>query len=67
MEPGRLLRISEVAERLGVHDRTVRRLINTGEIAAVKLGHGKRSPIRVPADELEAWLYAAPDESEEEN
>jgi len=52
----RLLTISETARRLRVSDVTVRRLIRRGELSAVQLG-GKGSAVRIPVDELDAWLY----------
>jgi excisionase family DNA binding protein len=51
-----LLTVKEAATRLGYHPATVRKKIERGEIPAVQLG-GKGSAIRVPADELEGWLY----------
>jgi excisionase family DNA binding protein len=38
---------------------TVRRYIANGQIPALQLG-GKGTPVRVPADELEAWLESGP-------
>ena len=49
--------VAEVAERLRVSEKTVRRLIAAGLLPAVRLG-GPRTAIRVAADELERWLYA---------
>ena len=51
----RLLRIPEVARALDVHRDTVYRRIARGDIPAVRLGDG-RAALRVPADELAAWL-----------
>jgi excisionase family DNA binding protein len=51
----RLLMVPEVADRLRVSVKTVRRLIETGEVPAVRLG-AKRHAIRVDERELEAWL-----------
>jgi excisionase family DNA binding protein len=58
----RLLTIDEVAQRLGVSRRTVQRKIAAGELPALGLG-GRRSPVRIDEAELEAWLYAAPQEA----
>ena len=55
-----LLTVAEVADRLGLHHKTVRRLIHAGELPGIKLGRGIKSPLRVPADELSRWLYANP-------
>jgi excisionase family DNA binding protein len=52
----RLLTVGEVAERLGVSRRTIERKIASGELPALRLG-GRRSPLRVDAAELQAWLY----------
>jgi excisionase family DNA binding protein len=59
---GRLLTVREVATRLGVNERTVRRKIEAGVLPAVRLGPG-RSAIRVDADELERFLYGPPEEA----
>jgi excisionase family DNA binding protein len=56
-EDANLLTVRQVAERLQVSLWTAYRKVESGEIPAVKLGTGKRSPIRVDADELERWLY----------
>ena len=50
-----LLRISEVAARLNVHVATVRRLIERGELQAVKIGKN----IRVQPADLDAYIQAA--------
>src|SRR5262249_22759516 len=52
-----LLTVEEVAERLRVSIWSVYRRIESGEIPAVRLGSGPRSPIRVDESELEQWLY----------
>ena len=46
------LRVSEVAEALGVDQETVRRALVRGELPGRKLG----STWLVPVRELEAWL-----------
>jgi excisionase family DNA binding protein len=53
---GRLLRASEVAERLGVDPSTVYRLIERGSLPALQLG-GKGHTVRIDERELGAWLY----------
>lgn len=50
--PGRLLRLDEVAARLSVAVVTVRRLIKTGDLKAVKVGKA----IRVRPADLEEYL-----------
>lgn len=47
-----LLSVKETASRLGLHEKTVRRKIASGELPAVQLG-GPGSALRVP---LEDWL-----------
>ena len=52
--PAQLLSIQQVASRLQLSTRTVRRKIQGGAIPAMRLG--ELGPLRVPADELEAYL-----------
>lgn len=51
-----LLTVPEVAARLKVSLWTVYRKVESGEIPAVKLGTGKRSPVRIDPAELDEWL-----------
>lgn len=52
--PDRLLKLEEVAERLGVHRDTVRHWVYKGLIPAIRLpGNAGR---RIRESELEAWL-----------
>ena len=51
-----LLTVQEAAERLRVSEDTVRRRIREGALPALQLG-GRRSPVRIVAGELDAWLY----------
>lgn len=44
--------IEEVAQAVGVHPTTVRRLIKNGKLAAIRVGR----QIRIPRQELEAFL-----------
>ena len=53
----KLLTVAEVAERLQVSLWTAYRKIEAGLIPAVRLGSGKRAPIRVSEAELERWLF----------
>ena len=48
----RLLTITEVAERLGVTVRHVRRLVHERRIPFIKWGH----LLRFDPDEVEAWI-----------
>jgi excisionase family DNA binding protein len=50
-----LMTIGDVAELLGVSQRTVRRWIDDGRLKAIQLG-GRRAPVRVDPRELEQWL-----------
>jgi excisionase family DNA binding protein len=52
---GPLLTIADVAARLNVSEKTVRRMVERSDLPVVRLGH--RS-LRVDPDELEAWLYS---------
>ena len=57
-DPARpLLTLPEVADRLRVSVKTVRRRIESGELPAVRLGTGSHAPVRVDAAELHEWLY----------
>jgi excisionase family DNA binding protein len=52
------LTAGEVALRLRMRPDAVRRKIRRGEIPAIRLGTGRRAPLRVPTEEFEQWLYA---------
>lgn len=52
--PYRMLRIAEVAERLSVSERTVRRWIRSGELVAHCLGRS----LRVSEGDLRVFLAA---------
>ena len=56
----RFLCVGEVAHRLRQSESTIGRKIREGELPAVRLGHGPRSPLRIDAGELEAWLFEIP-------
>jgi excisionase family DNA binding protein len=49
------LHVKEVAAELRQHPATIYRKILSGQIPSVRLGEG-HSALRVPVDELEAWL-----------
>ena len=55
--PQKLLKVPEVAERLRVSVWSVYRLVEGGQLPAVRVGSGPRAPIRVSEAELEAWLF----------
>lgn len=50
-----LLRITEAADRLGVHRSVVYRLINTGQLRKTHIGRGARST-RVSEDALAEFV-----------
>jgi excisionase family DNA binding protein len=54
-----LLSRAEVAEVLGVSVQTVARLIGRGELETVRVGERMK---RIPAESLEAYLAAKPQE-----
>jgi excisionase family DNA binding protein len=56
-----LLTVDEAAERARVSPLTIRGRIGSGELGAMKLGHGHgvNAPVRIPAEDLEAWLSAS--------
>jgi excisionase family DNA binding protein len=54
--PERLLTIREVARRLAVSEKTIRRLVEAGRLPALRVGHG----LRFDPDELQSWLFASP-------
>lgn len=58
----RLLTVAAVARRLNVSERTVWRLIASGELPALRLG-GPGKATRVDPDELARWLYSNPQDA----
>ena len=57
-----LLTPAEVARRLRQDRATIYRKIRAGVLPAVRLNDG-RGALRVPEDELAAWLYSDPKET----
>lgn len=53
---GQLLTCREVADRLGVCERTIANRIRTGELRACKLGRHRNSPVRIDPQDLAAYL-----------
>jgi excisionase family DNA binding protein len=51
---GRFLTVAEVARRLRVSNMTVYRLINSGQLPAVRVGRG----YRIRADDVDKYLKA---------
>lgn len=56
--PGAYLRVAQVAAQLNVHRATVYRAIESGALAAVRLGQG-RGGLRVSTEALAAYLSNA--------
>jgi excisionase family DNA binding protein len=52
----KLLTIHEVAERLKLSYITIWRWTREGRIKTIKLGQGKKSPVRIPESELKKFL-----------
>lgn len=52
METVRMYTVSEVAERLRLHQQTIREWLRTGKLRGVRLG-GTKAGWRVPAEEIE--------------
>ena len=48
-----LLSVAATAERLGVSDKTVRRLISSGVLPALRVG----AQLRIDPDELDDYAY----------
>jgi excisionase family DNA binding protein len=46
----------EVAKLLRVHERTVARWIDSGQLKGYKLGKGKTALLRIPKKEVEKFL-----------
>jgi excisionase family DNA binding protein len=50
----KLLTLREVADSLQVSERTIRRLVNRGDLVGFKVGD--RGQVRVKSEDLEAYL-----------
>lgn len=50
----KLLTLREVADALQVSERTIRRLVNRGDLVGFKVGD--RGQVRVKSEDLEAYL-----------
>jgi excisionase family DNA binding protein len=51
-----MLTAAQVRERLGISQRTLFRLIYSGQLEAIKTGPGKNAEIRVSEEALAAFL-----------
>lgn len=57
LPPDRRLRsLHQVADYLGLNERTVRQHIAAGHFPAYRLGTGPKAPIRIDLADVEAWL-----------
>lgn len=52
--PTEYLTTGQVAKRLGLHERTIRRAIGRGELAAIEFGSS--AGYRITEEALAAWL-----------
>lgn len=55
----RTLNVRQVGEELGISDYTVQKLIQSGQLAALDIGTGRRSHFRVKRTDLEAYVEQA--------
>lgn len=51
-----LLRQREAAEYLGVSPRTLRRLVELGQLPSVRFGTGGRESVRFESSDLDCWI-----------
>ena len=51
-----LLNAAQVAERLNLSEKTVRKRMTSGELPVVRLGEGPKAPVRVTEEALEAYI-----------
>lgn len=54
----KLLTVAEVAERMNVSERFIRRLVFENRIAYMKIGQGKAGHVRIAESDLEAFIDA---------
>lgn len=60
----KMISIREAAERLQVHENTVRNWIDRGILDAVKLPTGRRRLLLAAVEQMERQLYAVPTQVE---
>jgi excisionase family DNA binding protein len=56
-----LISVTEAAQLAGVSYTHVWRLIQRGEVEAVRVGSNDRGPLRVSRSKFTAWLYGGDD------
>ncbi len=61
-KPATLLTVNEAARMLRVSRASVYRRIADGQIPALRIGDG-HGPLRIPSDELDAWLHSEPEDA----
>ncbi len=52
-KPVNFFTVEEFSKQIKVHPGTLRKLIKTGKIYAIRVGVGKKAPYRIPESELE--------------
>lgn len=55
----RTLNVRQVGEELGISDYTVQKLIQSGLLAAMDIGTGRRSHFRIKRADLDAYVEQA--------
>lgn len=55
----RTLNVRQVGEELGISDFTVQKLIQSGQLAALDIGTGRRSHFRIKRADLDAYVEQA--------
>lgn len=51
-----LLTVKDAADQFRCSEAHIRRLIDSGELDAIRIGNGPRSPYRVPRNSLESYV-----------
>jgi excisionase family DNA binding protein len=52
--------VAQVARALAVAPKTIRRRISSGELPAVRLGHGPKAPVRIDRADVQEMLVETP-------
>lgn len=56
MKTSNLLSVREIAQHLGVAERTIYDWVHQRKIPALKLGDSRNSPVRFDPDAIDRWL-----------
>lgn len=59
LQDGRLYKLKEVSEAIGVSESTLRRAARAGELDFVRTTPGATSPIRILGRDVQSWLETA--------